>query len=59
MQEKDWLRSSELLKNKDPYGSEIAGYFATHSQNLDLASFNIMWDPSKNTAVFTDPFAVV
>ena len=58
MQEKDWLRSSELLKNKDPYGSEIAEYFATHSQNLDLVSFNIMWDPSKNTAVFTDPFAV-
>jgi hypothetical protein len=58
MQEKDWQRSSELLKDKDPYGSEIAKFFAIHSQNLDLASFNMMWDPGKNTAVFTDPFAV-
>lgn len=58
MEREDWQRSSLLLKDKDPYGSEIAKYFAIHSQNLDLASFNIMWDPSKNTAVFTDPFAV-
>jgi hypothetical protein len=54
-----WAKLSEspkLLQRFGPDAVELARFFATMENRLDIHHDNVMWDADRNNIIFTDPF---